>query len=271
MRHDQNVRYTARWRWLFRYARAAFRFVTNSGYRSALKLRWRKPRNLFQVNNYTLANRYPVLFRLAREKLGDGPDTRLLSFGCATGEEVFTLREYFPGATIKGIDINPHNISVCEQRLAKNPDPKIHFEVADSVEREPFAAYDAIFCMAVFRHGDLADPRYARCDRVIRFADFCGMVEEIARRLMPGGLLLIIHANFRFCDTPTADEFELAYRMKLSRPGGPVTPVFDRENRRTNEVNYDEVMFRKKPAKSSEGLRPRAAGEQRGHPGDISC
>ncbi len=124
-------------------------------------LRWCKPRNLFQVNNCTQGNRYPVLFRLAREKLGDGPALQLLSFGCSTGEEVFTLRKYFPDATIKGIDINPHNISVCEQRLANNPDPKIHFELADSVKREPVAAYDAIFCMAVFRHGDLGQARFA--------------------------------------------------------------------------------------------------------------
>src|SRR5437763_1804045 len=124
--------HTSAWRKLVRYARAAFRLLTSGAFRSAMLLRWRKPRNLFQVNNYTLANRYPVLFRLARERLGTGPDVRLLSFGCATGEEVFTLRGYFPGAWIKGLDINPHNIAVCRQRLAENPDAKIHFELADS-------------------------------------------------------------------------------------------------------------------------------------------
>ena len=225
-------------------------FLHRQRYRSRLKLRFCKPRNLFQVNNQTWANRYPVLFRGARAKLGERPDLRILSFGCATGEEVFTLREYFPSATIKGIDINPHNIGVCKLRLAENPDPKIDFELADSVESEPIAAYDAIFCMAVFRHGDLGNRRFARCDSLIRFADFCGMVGAIAQRLRPGGLLMIVHANFRFRDTPTADEFEVACRMKILRPGGPETPIFDRENRRTNEVNYNEVLFRKKPAKA---------------------
>ncbi len=76
------------------------------------------------------------------------------------------------------------------------------------------------------------------------------MVEVIAQRLKPGGLLMIVHANFRFRDTPTADNFEVACRMRVSRPGGPGTPIFDRENRRTNEVNYDEVLFRKQPAKA---------------------
>ncbi|MFL5338843.1 MAG: class I SAM-dependent methyltransferase [Gemmataceae bacterium] len=249
MGHDQHVRETARWRGLLRYARAALRFATSSAYRSALKLRWRRPKNLFQVNNHTRENRYPALFRLARERLSDRPDLRLLSFGCATGEEVFALRKYFPSATIKGIDINPHNILVCKQRLAEQPDPKIQFELADSVGREPVAAYDAIFCMAVFRHGDLIDARFTRCDRVIRFESFCKMAEAIARRLKPGGLLLIIHANFRFRDTPTAEEFEVAYRMNWPA-GAPVTPVFDRENRRTDEINYDEVVFRKRCART---------------------
>jgi hypothetical protein len=100
--------------------------------------------------------------------------------------------------------------------------------------------------MAVFRHGDLADARYQSCARVIRFADFARMIGEITRRLKPGGLLLVVHANFRFRDTPAADDFEVACRMDLARPGLPVTPVFDREDRRTGEVNYGEVMFRKK-------------------------
>lgn len=246
MPHDRTARESVFRRELFRYASAAYRFLTNGGYRSAVMLRLRRPRNLFQVCNQTREDRYPVLFRLAREKLGDGPSLRLLSFGCATGEEVFSLRKYFPNATIKGLDINRHNISVCKQRLARNPDPKISFELADSVKSEAPAMYDAIFCMAVFRHGNLADKRFVRCDSLIRFADFCRIVEEIAQRLNPGGLLTIIHANFRFRDTPTAAKFELACRMNLSRPDGAGTPIFDSNNQRTDQFNYGEVMFRKK-------------------------
>src|SRR5207244_1925408 len=143
---DRAPRKSALRRRLFHYASAAYRLLTNRGYRSAVMLRLRKPKNLFQVCNDTQEERYPNLFRLAREKLGTGPDLRLLSFGCSTGEEVFTLRKYFPNARIKVLDINPHNISICKDRLARNPDPKICFELADSVEREEAATYDAIFC-----------------------------------------------------------------------------------------------------------------------------
>jgi SAM-dependent methyltransferase len=234
-------------RGLLRYVDAAYRLATSPAYRSAIRLRLRKPKNLFQVCNHTAADRYPVLFRRARKELGDSPAIRLLSFGCSTGEEVFSLRAYFPLAAIKGIDINPHNISVCERRLAERPDPAISFEAADSVDCEPLASYDAVFCMAVFRHGNLADRRYRRCDRIIRFDDFRRVVEDLAARLKPGGLFVIIHSNFRFRDTPTASGFELVHRMNLAQPGRQATPIFDRDNRRTAEVNYGEVMFRKKP------------------------
>jgi 2-polyprenyl-3-methyl-5-hydroxy-6-metoxy-1,4-benzoquinol methylase len=157
MTDDRRTHQSAFRRTLLRYASAAYGLLTSRAYRSAVMLRFRKPRNLFQVCNWTAVDRYPFLFRLAREKLGAGPELRLLSFGCATGEEVFSLRKYFPEATIKGVDINPHNILICEQRLASNPDPKICFELADSAEREPVSTYDAIFCMAVFRHSCLAN------------------------------------------------------------------------------------------------------------------
>jgi hypothetical protein len=75
------------------------------------------------------------------------------------------------------------------------------------------------------------------------------MIDEIAQRLKPGGLLAIISANFRFRDTPTAEDFELVCR--LDNPGQDITPIFDRENRRTNEVNYGEVLFRKKSASAA--------------------
>jgi 2-polyprenyl-3-methyl-5-hydroxy-6-metoxy-1,4-benzoquinol methylase len=245
MTYDRTPRKSAVWRRLYGYAFEAYRILTNRSHRSAAMLRLRKPKNLFQYCNCTEADRYPGLFRLARNILGDGPDVRLLSFGCSTGEEVFTLRKLFPNAWIRGLDINPHNISVCEQRLALASDPKISFELADSVKREAPATYDAIFCMAVFRHSYLDHESYLRCDRLIRFADFCRMIDEIAGRLKAGGLLTITNANFRFRDTPTADEFELVHQMDLPPRPGCWTPIFDRDNRRTDQINCGEVMFRK--------------------------
>ena len=236
-------------RGILRYAAALYRLLTSSKYRQDLMRRLRKPRNQFQIFNYTLENRYPKIFQRVKEIIGNGDDVRLLSFGCSTGEEVFSLRKYFPNATIRGLDIDPQNIATCRERLAKNPDSKISFEVANSVRYEPVVVYDAIFCMAVFRHGRLVDGKFTRCDRLIRFADFRRSIAEIAKRLKPAGLLAITHANFRFRDTPTAVEFDLVLQMDLTHRSP--TPVFDTENRRTDEVNYGEVLFQKKTANSA--------------------
>src|SRR5258708_8966611 len=120
-------------RWIgYRVAGVLRRFMTDENYRNAALVRMASPRNLFQPDNFTLPDRYPHLFQLAATTIGDGPEKRILSFGCSTGEEVFALRRYFPSATIVGIDINRHNVALCERKLAKRPDPAISFRTAHS-------------------------------------------------------------------------------------------------------------------------------------------
>src|SRR5579872_1723282 len=58
---------------------------------------WRKlprPGPTFQISGDTTEDRYPQIFRFVRGELAGRRDLRLLSFGCSTGEEVFTLRQY---------------------------------------------------------------------------------------------------------------------------------------------------------------------------------
>src|SRR4051812_13585169 len=59
-------------------------------------------RELHQTTPYTEEDRYPELMGLAA-KLRPGAK-RILSFGCATGEELLTLRRYFPSAELVGAE-----------------------------------------------------------------------------------------------------------------------------------------------------------------------
>ena len=115
----------------------------------------------------------------------------------------------------------------------------------NSTHDEPTAAYDAIFCMAVLRHGDLGSPGVTRCDHLIRFEDFAHAVEDFRRCLKPGGLLVIRHSNFRLCDAPAGVAFEPLLRVKFSDRGGK-TPLFGPDNRLMAGIEYPDTVFRNK-------------------------
>ncbi|HEY2483293.1 MAG TPA: class I SAM-dependent methyltransferase [Caulobacteraceae bacterium] len=221
-----------------------YRFVTDENYRNSALVRLAPPRNLFQPDNYTEPDRYPDLFRLAAREIGDGPEKQILSFGCSTGEEVFALRGCFPTAHIHGIDINRRNIAVCNRKLAEDPDPAIDFRTAGSAAGEDPDSYDAIFCMAIFRHGALGDRVRDRCDDLIRFQDFDNAIADLTRALKRGGLLFIENSHFRFSDTSAFPDFEVvgeARREQRETDG----PIYDRDNRLIAGVNDRDIAFRK--------------------------
>lgn len=208
-------------------------------------LRLQRPRNLFQPYRETFSNRYPNIFRFVRERVGDGPERRILSFGCATGEEIVSLSEIFREATIRGIDVNPANVAACTRRLARMADSRLSCRLAGSAAEEADGAYDAIFAMAVFRHGRL-ETKPSRCDHLIRFDRFEQTVSDLARCLKPGGFLIIRHASFRFTDTSIASQFHPL--LALPRDDDP---TYDRHNALLTSQAAETVVFLKMPDMNS--------------------
>jgi SAM-dependent methyltransferase len=227
-----------------RATRALLRLASDRSYRNVVWLRLSPRGQAFQPFNDTKSDRYPVIFSFVQRQLGTESRARLLSFGCSTGEEVFSLRNYFPRAVIKGIDINAGNIAVCQRRLRRSPDAGISFAAASSTHAEPANAFDTIFCMAVLRHGALERPGVGRCDHLISFEAFARVVDDFRRCLKPGGLLVITHSNFRLCDAPAGVAFEAILRVNLADAGGP-TPIFGPDNLLMPSVDYPDTVFRK--------------------------
>jgi SAM-dependent methyltransferase len=198
----------------------------------------------FQAYDHTLPDRYPWLFEFARSRVADGAATRLLSFGCSRGDEVFSLRKYFPAAAIKGIDIDPQNIARCMARLPSSESPAISFAAAATTKDEMSASYDAVFCLAVLCLGDLTNSGVQCCNPHLYFEDFDRMVADFARCLRPGGILVLHTTNFRFCDSSVAAEFDVVLEADPAQLAPDV--LFDRDNKLMKGVRYHPVAFRKR-------------------------
>jgi SAM-dependent methyltransferase len=200
----------------------------------------------FQPYYYTLPDRYPWLFGFAAARIGARQDLRVLSFGCSRGEEVFSLRKYFPAAAVKGIDINPRNIARGLARARAEKSTNVTFEIAATTEREPTSFYDAIFCLAVLVNGDLTTSNAQRSDPLLHFERFDRMIGDFARCLKPGGLLVLHTTNFRFCDTAVARDFDVVYEADPKHLALDV--LFDRNNRLMSgeRERYRAVAFEKR-------------------------
>jgi SAM-dependent methyltransferase len=198
----------------------------------------------YQPYYFTAPDRYPWLFGFAAARIGSRPNLRILSFGCSRGEEVFSLRRYFPSATIKGIDINPRNIARCRARARAETPANITFEIGATTEGEPTGAYDAIFCLAVLCNGDLTTSGAQRCDPVLYFEKFAWLMGDFARCLKPGGLLALHTTNFRFCDTGVARHFDVVLEADPTQLAPDV--LFDRDNRLMRGAQYRAVGFEKR-------------------------
>ena len=220
----------------YRTAQLLLDFGRGAEQRQAALLRIRAQRALFQPFGSTAEDRYPYIFAFLQQALGADAPVRILSFGCSTGEEVTTLRRYFPNATIKGVDISPERIAVCRATVSAT---RTRFEVAETARGERDGAYDAVLAMAVFRHARLEDAELA-AKSLLSFDNFEREVGELARAVRVGGYLVIRHANFRFMDTTVAAAFDVAMDAPC------VAPLFDRDGARLPDVAYELAVFRKR-------------------------
>lgn len=176
--------------------------------------------HLFQPATLTRMDRHPVLFALAARQLAGCAVPRLLSFGCSTGEEAFTLARYLPHATIDAIDANPACIARARRAAARSADAaRIRFACADAPAALAGEGYEAVFCLSVLRHGDLDAWQPSQCTALMPFARFAAAIEALDRVLRPGGLLILWGCNFRFEDSALAPRYRV-----LPTPGMRVQP-----------------------------------------------
>ena len=222
----------------------ALRGMIHPHERAVRRARALSPGLLLQPSHYTSVNRYPWLFKFLGEQLSHQKAPRILSYGCATGEELFSLEAYLPGAALVGIDINPRNIAICHRKFAKRGAIcDTQFRCAGSPAGEVTNSYDAILCLAVLRHGALQDRAPDDCAPWIQFAAVDQMVTELARCVKPGGYLAIWHSHFRFADMSVASQFKAV--LSHRRNGREGAPLYGPDNRRLKGTEYPDAVFQK--------------------------
>lgn len=181
--------------WLRRLAARARALLIDSRARSEFFTRLRFPDRVHQDVSLSWIDRYPRLFSSARTLLADRPAPRILSFGCAAGEELVSLRAYFPSAQLIGAEINPALRRACAKL---SPDSARQVIASRPEIIAAHGPYDAIFCMAVFTRRPHTVESQATRDLSAHypFALFANDLRQLAAQLAPGGLLIVEHALY---------------------------------------------------------------------------
>ena len=163
-----------------------------------------------QANN-TRYDRYPEIFAVARRSAA--LPKRVLSFGCSTGEEVQTLAEkYFPDAQIVGVDVAP---AVLERAKALTSAlANVTICASDAAAILSHAPYDIIFAMSVLCRNP-APRNWAE----FSFERFEARISEFLEWLLPGGIFVLVNANYNLTQSRLIRFFDLIVSPDLEGPG----------------------------------------------------
>ncbi len=214
---------------LWRWGGDSLKLLLKPEFRSLWRLSRERRGNLHQIFNFTAMNRYPEVFGACQIYYPQDAEVRLLSFGCATGEEVLTLGQYFPHAQIVGIDINPWNIKTCQQHSV--PEQRTFFHTDDPRWQEQ-NTYDAIFCMAVLQRTENRTLNPQDSSQIYPFSMFDQQLVELDRYLKQGGLMVLDETDYRFEDAMVASCYQ---PLAWDKPVLKERCLFDRNNQQISE------------------------------------
>ena len=144
--------------------------------------------------------RYPELFQITRLYFWRPESSpKIMSFGCAHGEELFTLRKYFPLSTIIGIEKNGLMRRLCKWRTRS-----IDVAVYSSIDKVGDPNFELIFALAVLQRTD----DHGKEKQVFFFSDFEYWVRKLDEKLVVNGLLVVANADYDLLDTGLASAYE---------------------------------------------------------------
>lgn len=226
------------------FVRTAKGILTEKNSRAIWYMRLFQPKRTHQTTADTCMNRYPGIFSACRDYFGTDAQIRILSYGCATGEEVVTLRQYFPNAEIVGAEINKNSLRICRSR---NVDGKIRFIDSTPEEIRKNGPYDAVFCMAVFQRtpGKIMERNITDLSRIYPFSRFENQILDLDDCLKEKGLLILHLSQYDLCDTAVYHKYSPCGDWNQNFYG---PYVFGQDSKIKKEIGHRNSIFIKNPA-----------------------
>jgi len=206
--------------------RTVRRVCIDTDFRSILLLQLLNSKNVHQTTALTYMDRYPTIFSACRDYFDGKKDLKILSYGCSTGEEVLTLRRYFPTAHIVGADINKHSLAKCRDLPV---DEKVTFVYSTPSEIKKHGDFDIIFCMAVLQRKPhyIAEKGISNLKKIYPFEKFERQIIELDELVNPQGLLVVHFTQYSLLDTIVASKYRPLGNFNQN---GYSSPVFDKNS-----------------------------------------
>jgi len=194
---------------------------------------------IMQTASTTFMDRHPDIFDFLKLQFGD-QQIRLLSFGCSTGEECFSLRNYLPNAKITGVDINPNSILTAKKNSLV--DGNMEFVCLSPNALHQLGQFDVILALSVLCKNPEAQ-ELNDISSIYPFHRYNSIVSLLDSQLNKNGYLIIRSSNFRLKDSSVFSNYSVVNFEKRRDPKD--FPKFDSNNKRLKNYLETEEFFRK--------------------------
>lgn len=132
---------------------------------------------------------------------GRAQPKKILSFGCSIGDEVGSIRAFFPEARIFGCEADSRLLEIARLTFQHDRDVTIFSSTFEHIADH--GPYDLIVASAVL----CRNPAPANYGATFSFAQFEDVLGRFDQSLSVGGLLILSNAGYRFSDSDLSTNY----------------------------------------------------------------